>query len=83
MAKFKNPRPLLHNFNGSAKPGEMVLVLGRPGSGCSTFLKAISNEHAGFISVDGHVEYAGLDSAAFKKRYKGEVAYNQEDDQRA
>lgn len=30
------PKKLLHSFTGSVKPGEMVLVLGRPGSGCST-----------------------------------------------
>src|SRR6266850_104715 len=30
--------------SGLAKPGEMVLVLGCPGSGCTTFLKAIAND---------------------------------------
>jgi ABC-type multidrug transport system fused ATPase/permease subunit len=34
------PKKLLQGFNGVVRPGEMVLVLGRPGSGCSTFLKA-------------------------------------------
>jgi ATP-binding cassette subfamily G (WHITE) protein 2 (SNQ2) len=81
MDKFKKPRPLLRDFNGCAKPGEMVLVLGRPGSGCSTFLKIIANERAGFMGVNGSVEYAGVDAIDFGKRYKGEVAYNQEDDQ--
>lgn len=30
---------ILKGFRGVTKPGEMVLVLGRPGSGCTTFLK--------------------------------------------
>lgn len=29
---------ILKNFRGVVKPGEMCLVLGRPGSGCTTFL---------------------------------------------
>lgn len=33
---------ILNRFNGVAKPGEMILVLGRPGSGCSTFLKTVT-----------------------------------------
>jgi len=28
------PKNLLHEFDGCLKPGEMCLVLGRPGSGC-------------------------------------------------
>ena len=60
----------------------MVLVLGRPGSGCSTFLKAIANQRAGYLSVDGTVEYAGVEATEFSKRYKGEIVYNQEDDNR-
>jgi len=35
---------ILKNFRGVAKPGEMVLVLGRPGSGCTSFLKIIANQ---------------------------------------
>lgn len=35
----KNERFLLHNFSGVLKSGEMALVIGRPGSGCTTFLK--------------------------------------------
>lgn len=30
---------ILNDFRGVVQPGEMVLVLGRPGSGCTTFLK--------------------------------------------
>jgi len=35
----KNEKFLLRNFNGVLKAGEMALVVGRPGSGCTTFLK--------------------------------------------
>ena len=67
-------------FNGYARPGEMVLVLGRPGSGCSTFLKTIANQRGGFMAVDGEVTYGGIGATEMGDRYKGEVVYNQEDD---
>lgn len=56
----------------------MCLVLGCPGAGCTTFLKAIANERVGYARVSGDVRYAGIDSAEMAKLYKGEVVYNQE-----
>lgn len=71
------PKQILTNFNGILKPGEMCLVLGRPGSGCSTFLKVIANQRVGFNKIDGEVTYGGETSKLFGKRYLGEVVYNQ------
>ncbi|KAK4913209.1 ATP-binding cassette transporter snq2, partial [Elasticomyces elasticus] len=72
---------LLKDFTGSVQDGEMMLVLGRPGSGCSTFLKVIANQRDSYASVEGDVTYGGLSAEDQKKRYKGEVNYNPEDDQ--
>ncbi|OCF43306.1 ATP-binding cassette transporter [Kwoniella heveanensis CBS 569] len=74
------PKTILHKNSGLLKPGEMCLVLGRPGSGCSTFLKSITNQRDGYLEVNGNVEYAGVDWKEMRKRYAGEVVYNQEDD---
>lgn len=71
---------ILEGFRGLSRPGEMVLVLGRPGSGCTTFLKVIANQRAGYTGVDGEVLYGHFDSDAFSKRFRGEAVYNQEDD---
>jgi ATP-binding cassette subfamily G (WHITE) protein 2 (SNQ2) len=46
-------RDLIHDFTGAVLDGEILLVLGRPGSGCSTFLKAIANQRAGYAR--GHI----------------------------
>ena len=70
---------LLDNFKGVCKPGEMILVLGKPGSGCTTFLKAIANQRYGYTSVAGDVLYGPLTAKEFK-HYRGEAVYNQEDD---
>ncbi|KAL6706222.1 ATP-binding cassette transporter snq2 [Coniothyrium glycines] len=71
---------ILKNFRGVAKPGEMVLVLGRPGSGCTTFLKVISNQRYGYTKVDGKVLYGPFQSDFFEKRYRGEAVYCEEDE---
>jgi ABC-type multidrug transport system ATPase subunit len=71
---------ILKNFKGVAKPGEMVLVLGRPGSGCTTFLKVISNQRFGYTKIDGDVLYGPFDSEFFAKRYRGEAVYCEEDE---
>jgi ATP-binding cassette subfamily G (WHITE) protein 2 (SNQ2) len=71
---------ILKSFRGLVKPGEMVLVLGRPGSGCTTFLKVISNQRFGYTGVSGEVFYGPFAAQTFSKRYRGEAVYNAEDE---
>jgi len=73
-------RTLINDFTGVVRDGEMMLVLGRPGSGCTTFLKAIANSREEYAGVTGEVSYGGIDAATQKKQYRGEVNYNGEDD---
>lgn len=51
---------ILQNLDGLVESGEMLVVLGPPGSGCSTFLKTISGETHGFV-VDStsQINYQG------------------------
>ncbi|PBP22087.1 hypothetical protein BUE80_DR007074 [Diplocarpon rosae] len=74
-------RDLIHDFTGVVRDGEILLVLGRPGSGCSTFLKAVSNKREAFAGVTGDVTYGGIPASEQIQKYKGEVNYNEEDDQ--
>ena len=80
IGKKGNDVNILQDFRGVTKPGEMVLVLGRPGSGCTSFLKVIANQRYGYTSVTGDVLYGPFDAQTFAKRYRGEAVYNQEDD---
>ena len=72
-------RDLIRDFTGVVRNGEMMLILGRPGSGCSTFLKAIANNRSGFAGVYGDVSYGGISAEEQHKSYRGEVSYNPED----
>ncbi|KAK4238513.1 hypothetical protein C8A03DRAFT_15020 [Achaetomium macrosporum] len=74
-------RTLINDFTGVVRHGEMMMVLGRPGSGCSTFLKVIANNRESYASVEGEVSYSGIPADEARKRYRGEVVYNPEDDQ--
>ncbi|ORY08523.1 ABC-2 type transporter-domain-containing protein, partial [Clohesyomyces aquaticus] len=73
-------RTILDDFSGCIKPGEMLLVLGRPGAGCSTFLKMIGNQRFGYEEITGDVTYGGTDAKEMAKKYRSEVLYNPEDD---
>jgi len=73
-------KTIIQDFSGVIRPGEMCLVLGRPGSGCSSFLKIIGNQRFGYESVEGDVTYGGTDAHTMLKKYRGEVLYNPEDD---
>ena len=51
---------ILRNFDGIVRTGEMLVVLGPPGSGCSTFLKTIAGEMNGIYVDDGsYFNYQG------------------------
>jgi ABC-type multidrug transport system ATPase subunit len=77
----KGQRYLLHDFTGCLKPGEMNLVVGRPGSGCSTLLKTLAGLTHAYAGVDGDVRYGAMTSGsrAFS-RYRSVVVFNGEDD---
>lgn len=72
-------RTILDNTHGCVKPGEMLLVLGRPGSGCTTLLSMLANRRAGYASVEGQVHYGSMD-ADEAKRYRGQIVMNTEEE---
>ena len=80
IAKKVKEFDILKSMKGVVKPGEMVLVLGRPGSGCTTFLKVISNQRFGYTNVHGEVLFGPYDFKTFRDRFRGEAVYNGEND---
>lgn len=80
LKRQSQTRALVNDFTGVVRDGEMMLVLGRPGSGCSTFLKVVANNRDSFAKVTGDVSYGGISSEKQQKHFRGEVVYNPEDD---
>jgi ABC-type transport system involved in Fe-S cluster assembly fused permease/ATPase subunit len=57
-------RRILKDFNGLLKRSELLLVLGRPGAGCSTFLKTLFGELDGLdLDKESIIHYNGETSA--------------------
>lgn len=72
-------RTILDNSHGCVKPGEMLLVLGRPGSGCTTLLNMLANKRRGYAKVSGTVNYGSMD-ADEAKGYRGQIVMNTEEE---
>jgi ATPase subunit of ABC transporter with duplicated ATPase domains len=52
---------ILRNFEGVVEKGEMLLVLGPPGSGCSTLLKSLAGETADLnVTPESYINFRGL-----------------------
>lgn len=77
IAAMRHPKvkTILDGFTGTMRPGEMTLVLGRPGSGCSSFLKTIANYTESFRGVEGTISYDGATPKDMKKHHAGDLAY--------
>lgn len=72
---------ILRNLDGVVKPGEMLVVLGPPGAGCTTFLKSVAGETNG-IYLDGasSFNYQGMAAEEFHSHHRGESIYTAEVD---
>ena len=63
---------ILRDFDGLIKSGEMLVVLGRPGSGCSTLLKTISGETGGFyVAKESYINYQGIPMKTMHNDFRG------------
>ena len=77
----KSSKTIIRDFDILMKNGEMLIVLGRPGSGCSTLLKTMTGEMHGLqVDEQSVVHYNGITQQQMMKEFKGEVVYNQEVD---
>ncbi|KAJ5050773.1 uncharacterized protein L3040_002644 [Drepanopeziza brunnea f. sp. 'multigermtubi'] len=72
---------ILQNLDGVVHSGEMLVVLGPPGSGCSTFLKTVAGETNGFfIDKESRINYQGISPEQMHRDFRGEAIYTAEVD---
>ncbi|GAM40113.1 xenobiotic-transporting ATPase [Talaromyces pinophilus] len=64
---------ILRSFDGLVRAGEMLVVLGPPGSGCSTLLKTIAGETYGHFR--GEAIYTAEQDVHFPKLTVGDTLY--------
>ncbi|KAJ5163911.1 uncharacterized protein N7500_005741 [Penicillium coprophilum] len=73
-------RKILHDFRGHVKAGEMLMVIGRPGSGCTTFLKGLCHMHAEYKSTSGTLLYGGIQANFEEPAAPAETTFCAEED---
>jgi ABC-type multidrug transport system ATPase subunit len=72
---------ILHDLEGLVESGEMLCVLGPPGSGCSTTLRTIAGDTHGFhVGSDSILNYEGIRADQMATMYRGEAIYTAEVD---
>jgi ATP-binding cassette subfamily G (WHITE) protein 2 (PDR) len=72
---------ILRQFDGLIRPGEMCVVLGPPGSGCSTFLKTISGHTNGLhVNPSSYFNYQGISAKEMNTSHRGDYIYTAEVD---
>ncbi|KAK4065047.1 uncharacterized protein Triagg1_8683 [Trichoderma aggressivum f. europaeum] len=70
---------ILKDSHGCVKPGEMLLVLGRPGSGCTTLLKMLSNRREGYHNITGDVRFGNMTEQE-AAQYRAQIVMNTEEE---
>lgn len=72
---------ILYDLEGVVHSGEMLCVLGPPGSGCSTFLKTVAGDTHGFhIQETSTLNYQGIHPEQIRTAFRGEAIYTAEVD---
>jgi ABC-type multidrug transport system ATPase subunit len=72
-------KTIVKSSHGCVKPGEMLLVLGRPGAGCTTLLNVLANNRRGYEEVSGDVKF-GTISSKDAQVYSGQIVMNTEEE---
>nr|UJH94460.1 Cdr4 [Starmerella bombicola] len=67
---------ILKSMDGVLNPGELLMVLGRPGAGCSTFLRTMASQTHGFkLTPESVINYHGIAPKEIAKSFRGDVTY--------
>lgn len=73
-------RAILQGLTGVVHPGESLLVLGSPGAGCTTALKAFASFSETYSGVTGEINYGGIKPQQVMQHYRSEIIYTGEED---
>ncbi|KAI5464892.1 ABC-2 type transporter-domain-containing protein [Mariannaea sp. PMI_226] len=72
---------ILRQFDGVVNSGEMLVVLGPPGAGCSTMLKTLTGETNGiYVDESSYFNYQGMTAHEMHTYHRGEAIYTAEVD---
>ncbi|KAF2267150.1 hypothetical protein CC78DRAFT_512384 [Lojkania enalia] len=73
-------KTILRGIDGKLSPGEMLLVLGTPRSGCTTLLKVLAGQTDTYRKWDGSISYSGVPLKTMRENFGSMLAFNGEND---
>jgi ATP-binding cassette subfamily G (WHITE) protein 2 (SNQ2) len=76
----RRTKAAISQVSGVIRPGENLLVLGQPGAGCTTTLKALANQRSDYPAITGRIIYGRFSPEDVEQRFNSEVVYVTEDD---
>ncbi|KAJ4413752.1 Multidrug resistance protein [Gnomoniopsis sp. IMI 355080] len=72
---------ILQHLEGRVDDGEMLCVLGPPGSGCSTFLRTIAGDtHGTQVAANAYLNFRGVSADEMRRYFRGDAIYIAEED---
>lgn len=80
MWKQTAPKSILKGVDSLIAPGEMLLILGAPGSGCTTLLKVLAGQTDHYRDWDGSITYSGISLQKMRKQFRSMLVFNGEKD---
>ncbi|OWZ43068.1 ATP-binding cassette transporter [Cryptococcus neoformans var. grubii Br795] len=81
ISNRKRKVQILNSMDGVLEAGEMLVVLGPPGSGCTTMLKTIAGEMNGiYLDESSSLNYRGITPKQIYGQFRGEAIYTAEVD---
>ncbi|KAH7071476.1 ABC-2 type transporter-domain-containing protein [Paraphoma chrysanthemicola] len=69
-------KKILSDIDGLLDPGEMLLVLGPPSSGCTTLLKVLSGQLDSYRRWSGSISYSGIPVQTMRQRFASMLTFN-------
>ncbi|RAH61989.1 ABC multidrug transporter [Aspergillus piperis CBS 112811] len=73
----KSPKSIVRNLNGVISNGELLLILGRPGAGCSTVAKTLCGKLDGLkLDPESVFHYHGIPHQQTLENVKRAILYN-------
>lgn len=67
---------ILYECSGFLEPGEMLLVLGPPSSGCTTLLKMLSGDLDSYRRWSGSINYSGISLDTMRQQFASMLTFN-------
>jgi ABC-type multidrug transport system ATPase subunit len=76
ITRKKPETQIIHSMDGLIKSGELVAIIGKPASGCSTLLKALAGQLHGLrLGGKTKIEFGGISQVRMMHHFGGEINY--------